>query len=480
MAGTAKPMLVGSAVVLLAVGAGAWWWWGGVPTVSPPPHLEGPAQVDPLVEAAVQRAWSAAEAEPRSAARRLNLAMVFDANAMPDLAIVTYQQALHLDDSQPRAWYHFGICHTETGDLDAALTAFARAADLAPNYGPARWRAGQVHLDRGDLDAAASAFQQAAAVDARDPAGRIGLARIALQRGEPAVAEAHLRAVLQAYPTYSYARLLLGGALRDQGRVDEARVELASGAEAQSIVNDPWRVELLRFRTGHKALVERAQRLIDSGAPAEAILMLEELRARHPADVEVIVSLSAAYIDSGRVDSGVDVLNAAIRRDVQHFAVHLNLSRAHELKQDYRRALEHAEQAIALNPSIGQAHFQRARMLVLSGAEQSEAIEPLEQALRHGGPNLDAALLLGQIRMARGQWEEARSVFEQASRSHPGSAIAWLGLASAQAELASLDEASRSWNRARAVNPDEPALTAVARRINQLRAASPSGGPPPG
>jgi len=472
-------IVVGVLLTLIAAGAIAWRWSWHRGAVEPPPRLPDPQRVDPLVAAAVERAWLEADRQPGSAAARLKLAMTYDANALPDLAMASYEQALQLDEDSAKAWYHLGMLRVDAGDGAGALEAFERASQMNPAYGPAQWRIGLIHLDAGRLVEAEAAFTRADAIDARDPGGRVGLARVAIQRGDPARAEAMLRTVLQMYPSFAYARLLLGGALRDLGRLDEARVELARGSTSQTINNDPWRFELNRLRTGHRAIVEEAQRLIDGGSPAEAIPMLEELRVGNPMDVEVIVSLSAAYLESGRVDNGLDVLLAAERRGIEHFGIHLNASRAYELKKDVVRAQQHAERAIALNPGLGAAYVQRARMMLQTRADQALAIQPLEQALLRGGPNREASLLLGQIHITLNHWKEARRVFEDASRHHPDEALVWVGLAAAGAELGELDDAEAAWRRASDLKPLDPAVAATGRRINQLRAASPTGGQNP-
>ena len=176
------------------------------------------AQVsDATLRAHVDAAVARVRERPDDASARMQLAMVYDANGVAELAALTYEQVVALEPAHKRAWYHLGRMRNRLGDGEASLAAYGRAVELVSEYAPLHWRRGRLLLSLGRVDEAGDAFDRAVALDPDDPDGLIGAARVALERGEAAEAAAGLERVVARWPEYGRAARLLGRAWQEAG-----------------------------------------------------------------------------------------------------------------------------------------------------------------------------------------------------------------------------------------------------------------------
>src|SRR5262249_27388439 len=78
-----------------------------------------------------------------------------------------------------------------------------------------------------------------------------------------------------------------------------------------------------------------------------------------------ILAHKAAYIRSGRPDPGIKDLNESLRRDLDVFFLpyaYYTLGTALYKCGKYKRAQQHLDRAIALDPQLGQAYYYRAQV----------------------------------------------------------------------------------------------------------------------
>jgi Flp pilus assembly protein TadD len=121
--------------------------------------------------------------------------------------------------------------------------------------------------------------------------------------------------------------------------------------------------------------------------------------------------------------------------------------------QNHARALELFAQAIALDRTHAEVHYQRGNMLKNLGrldaalASYSDAIE-LRPDYAHAYCNR------GVVQQALGLMSDALESYDQAIAIDPGDALAHFNRAIVMQELARWDEAVASYDRAIAVNPD--------------------------
>lgn len=216
------------------------------------------------------------------------------ADSATDIAQALVQEAPMAADAQQL----LGMCLADTGDLDAAETAFRRALELAPgspvvalNF--ANWlqrigsanraldvlagasetvqvrvEQGLVALKLGQHADARNAFERAIRLQADLPTAWHGLGSALRAQGELEEAEVAFRKVTMLSPDHALGWVNLGGVLRLLGRIDEALAALRYaerlghvGPELPDAINGV---------------------LTDAARPAEALAGARRLVAAHP------------------------------------------------------------------------------------------------------------------------------------------------------------------------------------------------------
>ena len=323
-------------------------------------------------------------------------------------------------------------------------------------------------MDLQRIDEAQEAFEQAIRIDRDDPGGTIGLARVALQRGDPDQAIRVCNEWLARQPRHALVRQLLSRAYRAKGMEQRADAEEAKAVPGSLSWRDPWRVEIDRFRRGYKTAVERAQQLIDAQRPAEAASLLEEIRPSYPNDLPLSITLCAAYMQSLQVDRALRLMREAEQKHPNHFAVHLNLAHLLAAQQDFKQALAHADRAVELNPTLAAAHLTRGEILLRAG-DADRAASAIEASIRHGGSTLQALQLLGDVQRAAGRLDASLGTYAQAAEAFPRESAPWVGMASAFGMKGDLTEAENALRNAQRINPNDPGITQVRDWLIRLR-----------
>jgi tetratricopeptide (TPR) repeat protein len=111
----------------------------------------------------------------------------------------------------------------ESGDYPAAVKQLAGAIDLNPNLPQLQSLYGRALLNTGDADAAGSAFQKALVTDANDYAANLGLGQMLTFRKQFNDAIPPLRRALQVRPASAEAELALAQCLTGTGQLGAAR-----------------------------------------------------------------------------------------------------------------------------------------------------------------------------------------------------------------------------------------------------------------
>jgi tetratricopeptide (TPR) repeat protein len=122
---------------------------------------------------------------------------------------------------------------------------------------------------------------------------------------------------------------------------------------------------------------EQAIRSIDSGEPALAIPILEQLGAKDPSDLEIARLLAEAYVKAGRADELLSRFEAGeASAPVQYMRGLVLFAKAADATP---AAVEAMKKAIALAPSAAELHY-RLGLMLLESEKYAAALEPLERA----------------------------------------------------------------------------------------------------
>ncbi|WP_342382007.1 tetratricopeptide repeat protein [Myxococcus stipitatus] len=124
----------------------------------------------------------------------------------------------------------------------------------------------------------------------------------------------------------------------------------------------------------------RARAFLDENQPQKALMLLTDLHARGPEDLDVARMLTEAQVKAGRSDAWIEELQGRIRsgeRAVDQYMLGLALfSRA---KDAGAPAVAAFERAIALSPDTAEYHY-RLGVARLESEQYAAAVEPLRRA----------------------------------------------------------------------------------------------------
>ena len=138
------------------------------------------------------------------------------------------------------------------------------------------------------------------------------------------------------------------------------------------------------------------------------------------------------------------------------------LARARSLKDegrdllnngDYRRALDACSKAIELDPTFGDAYYNRG-LAYLNMAIYDRALEDMDAAIRCDPADSDAHLNKGMVYLMTEQPHLAQSSYEEAIRLDPQSADGYLGRGAARFEMGQLESSIDDFDQAIRLAPD--------------------------
>lgn len=384
---------------------------------SPPPG----AQVDPEVQAHVEKARAAALSSRRDAGAWRTLGYAYAANGLPELAARCLEQSLELGQDA-HAWHQLATVLATLGETDRAVEAFGKAAVMAPKHAPAHWRAGLLLLEAGRLEEATARFEAARVADGKDPAPILGLARVALQKGDAEAAGLLLAPLVGSGRASPYARFLLARARAMQG--DEAAAESLQSGAVDPQWSDPWDADLVPHRVSRAGRIALSNAAAVAGDVARAIAILEPVHARDQGDAVVALNLTTHYVNARRLADAERTVRRLLEREPGNATAHVHLALTLNALGRHAEALESSRRAVELNPQLSIAHEQQANALGSLGRFQ-EAAAAFGQARRIQPANPLLALGEGKAHLMSGRTEEAAEALSDAIRMNPELEEAW-------------------------------------------------------
>ncbi len=434
--------------------------------------------LEPGVQVAVQASIEQVHAKPNVPPARLQLAITYHGNDLPNEAMLTYQQILDLDPDAARAWYGLALIHDRAGNPEEALKALQEVRSLAPSYVPAIWKAGYIHLESGRINDAIKAFNETLKISSQDPAARTGLARAALADGRPADAARVLESLRQQLSN-SYLDFLLGQSYRRLGREDEAAMLLAKVQGDPPRFNDPWQDTIINAGASYEARIDHVDRLIQSGAYREALEKARTTMEQKPDDLPLLHRISQIQALQGQNEQAVRTLKRALRVDDMYAPTHLNLSIRYQVLKNMTLARRHAARAVELNPKMGEAHLQFAR-LALADDNIFPAATAMDRAFEYGIQDPESRLMYAHVLTRTGRFDEAQGQYMRVLELDRNRGICWAGLADIHLLRNDLVSAAETIQEGLARAPDDPQVQKLAQLVKQriLQHSREQGGKP--
>jgi tetratricopeptide (TPR) repeat protein len=270
------------------------------------------------------------------------------------------------------------------------------------------------------------------------PASAVEGARSCLVGGNAGRAEQLCRQMLRDDPECADAWQVLGSALLQLRRPDEALAAARSAARLQ-----PGSVEVL-YTLAHV--------LAEAGHRDEAVAQYRRILELRPDHAEALTNLGVALAERGRLNEAEALLRRAVAAGPRMAKAHHNLGVALAQMKRPDEAIECLEQALALEPDYVEAYVNLGNVLNGIG-RTADAIARYEQALKLRPDNGLAYNNLGLALTEADRPAEAVSMLQQAVRLRPGDSETYANLGQAYAALGRLAEAEASFHEALRLDP---------------------------
>jgi len=270
----------------------------------------------------------------------------------------------------------------------------------------------------------------------------IGRAVQAIRENQPDAAESICREWLAQHPGCLWHRRVLGHALMNQGRLDEAessqRFALQMDPDNSEMEEDLASVLSMKRQFGEA--VPHFQRAI-------------RLEPQRPLPYK---KLGRALLSLGRGEEADEMFRAYLERDPRKRLVaqaleHLRQGRKSEGESLLRDALREDPDNIDAMRYLASFMLNEKKSL-----EDAEAL--LRRATQLAPDYLEVWMLLGAVLLENARFQAAVPVFEEATRQAPENAETWGRLAQAQARSSRPEDAAASYARALQIQPDIPIM----------------------
>jgi tetratricopeptide (TPR) repeat protein/serine/threonine protein kinase len=360
-----------------------------------------------------QRYLREAEAECREAIRlaptlalaHLNLGVVLREQGKLAEGEAEYLEAVRLKPDYGNAHLNLGLALKKQGKLDEATAKFREAMRLQPGFAKPHLALGDLLLHQGKLPEAEAEYREAIRLRPKDSQAHVSLGTALRKQAKQAEAEAEYRKAIQLQPQNVAAHLALGDLYWQQGKF--AGFETACRYVVQLRPED----DLAHVRLGGFLCDQKRDY---AGAETE---FREAIRLK-PENAMAHYNLGNALINQDKAADAEAEYREAIRLKPDYAEAHSNLAwllaTCPDPKlRDPRRAVEHAQKAVALDPK-GALHWGNLGVAQYRAGQWREAVLALEKAdeMQKAGP-LPYRFFLAMAYGKLDRKDEARKTFAQ-------------------------------------------------------------------
>jgi tetratricopeptide (TPR) repeat protein len=397
--------------------------WGGyslwLKYTTPQPPVVDRTGLDQEIVDAIDAAEKGVREQPRVASTWAQLGGVLRAHDFEDESNICFTQAEKLDRTNYR-WPYLLALSLLGKDQEAALVKLRRAAELCGDEPAPRLTLGELLLDRDEADEAEAQFRTVVDRDPNNAHALWGLGKVALRRGDVDGAIQQLRAAADRVPRATVVHTALIEAYRRRGD-DKAVAEeqrLLAELPRTFVWPDPAREAIRSVWVGLRARMDQIDTFHKAGLRAEAIVAAKAAVNKYPDSALAHLVLGEMLNRDNKFVEAEHALREAIRLDPKRAKAHFELAVSLQEQRKFREAIESYQTMIQLQPGYAFAYYQLGVCLQNVG-DEAGAEKAYREALRYrpefDEPLLTLALLYGR----RGQYPEAMKCLEEAARAAP-------------------------------------------------------------
>jgi tetratricopeptide (TPR) repeat protein len=236
-----------------------------------------------------------------------------------------------------------GFVAMTEADAKTALTDFTRARELDPNLWQARLLEANLRAGIGDRIKALALLEQVLMANPGSARAYMSLGRMAMERGDEQEALKNLNKALEIEPTLSEAHYHLAALELAHKRLKKAEAELNKTLKINPYNEDALSdLAMLYAATNRTELAEKAYRKTLDLNPAFAL--------SH-------VNLGILYLEQDKLNQALEEFEKAMLIDPGMATTHYHLAVVFTLKEDWPKAILHADQAVKLGYKVPKKHL---------------------------------------------------------------------------------------------------------------------------
>jgi len=296
-------------------------------------------------------------------------------------------------------------------------------------------------LHANDLAGAEQEYRAILDLDPKDSQAWTGLGVLLYGEGKAEKASQSLQMALTIDPAVQSAELFLGLSDADLRKCAQATPILSKYFSSEPVGK-------LQRLTG-LALLECTA---DAADPMPALQTVQRLKQLYPGDADVLYESAELYTRLWNESAG-----ELMAKHPDSYRVHQLAGEVYEAKNNYDQAIREYNLALERNPKLPQMHFRIGQIYLHEGNEEvdEKAMDEfrLEKAIDPDSAVTDLAM--ADIEMHRHNLDQAKPLYEEASRLDPSLVDASVGLARILLEQHNIDAAVQQLRAVVAQHPDD-------------------------
>jgi tetratricopeptide (TPR) repeat protein len=403
----------------VAAGACAWWWLG-----APQPPTVDLAGADPEIAAAVNAARVAVLWSPRSPAAWGKFGKVLAAHRFLPAARASFIEAHRLQPEDAR-WPYFEGLTLAFSDNDRAIVLFQEALQLRGAAPSVRFRLAETLAGQGRPEEAEQHYRQLVEDPSLSARAELGLARLALQRGDLQVARSRADRATTDPGTQKAAHSLLAEIAQRSDDQDAAAREWAAVSKLPEDMDwpDPLLNEMMREKVGKDVRLAQALELTRQNRVQEAATAFQDLVKAHPDWDQGWLNYGRLLMEHSAFPEAEQAFRQVLRLEPDSVSGHYQLGVVLFQRDQWREAAEHFREAVRLKPDHALAYYNLGHCLKRLN-DRAGAMEAFRAAVRSRPDMARAHTNLGELLAEQGNKSAAAEEIRLSLELNPQDEVA--------------------------------------------------------
>jgi HemY protein len=390
------------------------------------------------------------------------LGRLYQANGFQPEAEACWRILISEQPGEARWYYYLADVHRTMGDYEELRHLLRATTRNAPDYAPAWLRLATLEFKTAHFEEAAKDYERMLQLVPGDPYAKLGMARIAMQRGDDAQVRRLLEEIIADTPQFPSSHNLYAEILAAEGNEKEAARHRMLGREAGRFQEpgDPWLDELEAWCFDPKRLFGLGSLATQTNQTDRAKNLLERALHLAPNDVDGHHLLAELYLKIGEPALARNTCRRGIEKArgsnppailfLDLADAHLALDEPEEALRATRLGLEHHPDSFELYNASGTILTEIGRI--------DEAIVAYRKAVERNPNDPDSNFNLGYSLLSTGKEEEGFRYIRNSLEINPSFHKALTVLGGFELKAGRLESAAQYLERLYSYYPNVPVV----------------------